>query len=297
MRAAAVLGLVLALASRDASAQEAAPPKRFEGRVDLGATYFDNFLQSPSGVPESDIWAEFTRCELAWRAGEQQRLRVSIEPEFVNYERFGGSPGIRARIARSGKMHSFAFGASHVWDRPHVDADDNPTPSDTFGLDGEYSLRTGQAQLTFRGQFRDDDAQAPEPDATLTNGGMFVRWRPKKGQVSPEFGAMYGHRDPDVETQAYVQRDLTVKIIATPTKWSYLSFGYRRRHRDYDTKVATARYFGRDDDREQLSLSAHFDSSPRDAWNLYWSLEEAESDQRGHDYIAHVISAWWSRKF
>jgi hypothetical protein len=90
-------------------------------------------------------------------------------------------------------------------------------------------------------------------------------------------GFSTGERDVDDPSEDHDQQDVWLKVRSIPTPSLYLSFRYRVRMREYTTGDPLSDDFGREDDRDQWTLTASYQLTPRLAANLYADHLDADS--------------------
>lgn len=264
-------------------------------RLELGTTYHDNFLQASYGRPELDIFSGFVRSDLSWQLGEKRKLRLSLHPEVVDYEKFPVSPSLAVRLRGGSRRHVVIGGIAQAWDRPGVDTDEGFLPSDTTTWLGTYELRLKRLQAAVDAEWSDIRSEDPSKDAVFGSVEAGLRWRFKSRLVTPSLAVLLGRRDPVDKTRVYLQRDVMLRLAFEPWRRGHVTAGYRLRHRSYTTGDEGASSYRRDDERDQWSLSARFDLPHGQALNLYWSMEEATSSSNSGNFLTHLVSAWWSK--
>ena len=91
------------------------------------------------------------------------------------------------------------------------------------------------------------------------------------------------------DTDDHDQRQIWLHVRSRLTERFSLGARYRFRHREYSTGLATARNFGREDDRQQVVATADLQTGSRLGWGLYYAHEDADSTLDTRDYVVSSL--------
>ena len=285
-----VLGAWLSTAPALAQGPVAPPnPDRFRGHVRLGGMIFDNFFEATEG-PKESVLAAILAGGLAFRLTEGSPFEVHLAAERVIYEGFDPSSTITAGLRFQAKPHAWNLTARYLRGRPGREVGDEFDRVNAMGLAGEYSYRiTKEFEVFGLAQVRHETSEF-FPDRTVDGHavGAGVRYRGPHN-LSPEIGVTVGGRSVSQPGEDLSQREGYLALRWTPTRSTYVSARYRRRGRSYTIADAAARNFGREDTRHQLTLAADW-TRGNVVWNLYYTLEDANSSQSSGNFTTQMLS-------
>ena len=271
--------------------RQTADDRSFQVDLRLNSLFFSNFFQVPEGRPEDDV--------NAW-AGELRfvaPLGAVDGYANLNYTQFedplDASQGVTAGLRSSGRTHGFDVFGEYLTNRPSGDVGELVEQADVRRIAGEYSYRvTRDWQFMALGEHQEQDFEITQgKDNTFVDLGGAVRYRGFGSGFSPEIGATFGERDADDPDEDHDQRDLFLKVRSAPADWAYLSFRYRHRTREYTIGDPFAGNFGREDTRQQWVASADLRTGEILTWNLYYSLEDAESTFATREFTTSLFAA------
>jgi hypothetical protein len=275
--------------------REAAPPPdrqqrgepRFEGWLKGQAYSFGNFFQASEGEPEEDVLAGYGEVGASVKLSDRIPLRAYGSFNYIHYddELLDSSNGFRIGGRLDGRPHAFNVYLDQQMDRPTFDVGDAFDRADVRTLNGNYSYRvTRNWQVSVEGTRQDQDFDlSPLRDNEFTSFGGAIRHRGSR-IFSPEIGLNRGRRDVVDDTLSYDQQDLYLQIRSALTPALYASIRYRDRTRDYVTVATTSPYFGREDDRKQISGYADYRFARQWTLNLYGAVESNDSTIPNRDF-------------
>ena len=266
--------LILALGSRTAMAGE------WEGQVDFGSSFVDNFFQAPDDQPKLQVTATSLRARLT-RHIDTTSGRVKTYADILGnvYDVFDSNGRLGGGLNYSRGPHGLEGSLAYYWNRPSFDVGDEFDKADGVLVSARYSYRTASDfQLNAAGSvLRERYESRAGNDNTLPSASGSVRYRGFGYGFSPEVGVTWSWRNTDDPNSSYSQRDLFIKVRSLLGRRVYLTGRYRYRSRDYSTENIEASNFGREDTRQQLTLSANVRTGKRLTWNVYYALQDVDS--------------------
>jgi hypothetical protein len=278
---------VLAQEEREEKKERDDPQQdRFRTELRLNGWWFGNFFQASDDAAEEDVLAGSAEARFIANTGV---FSPYLHLNYLQYDEsaldspYGGRVGARTV---SGK-HDLDLFVDHQIDRPTFDIGDTFDTADVTRFVADYKLRfVDDWQAGIEGevqQQRFDVSEAKDNDFTAV--GASLRWRGSR-VFSPEVGYIVGERDVDTESESYDQTDLYFQVRSAPTPSLYLSARYRIREREYTNPDPGT--FAREDDRDQITLSADLRTSDHLTWNFYYAVEDAESSILGRDFTTQT---------
>lgn len=291
---------VLALAAAtSAVAQQPPPPDdRWQFWLKGQVMQFENFFQATATAEEEDISAFGGEVGASMGITPALRLYGSVNALKYDTEELDTSNGVRIGMQSNVRPHSFDVYVEQLFDRPSFEVDDVFSRADIRSLVGEYAYRvTDNWQLSVDAELEQQTFDvATDRENDFRSLGGAVRWRGNR-RFSPELGFRTGERDVDDATESYDQSEVYLQVRSAVTEALYLSARLRNRKRDYSTGVGLSPNFGREDDRQQLVLSADYSFTPSFILNLYGSREEVDSTRADRDFDTGLwmVGLTWRR--
>jgi hypothetical protein len=257
---------------------DAPAPQKVEAQLRFNGSYFDNFFQASEGLPEENVLSGGVEAHLAARLRPAGPLQAYGHASYEGYRGFGPSTGLALGLRSDDRPGSFDLAMQYHHGRPSRDVGDVLDRADDAGVVAEYSYRVvDDLQLTALADARREWYDlAPQKRNDLFNLGAAARYRGWR-ELSPEIGFRWGRRGVQDDNEDLKQREVFVRLRWTPTSAVYLSLRYRRRHRDYVVDDPGRSNFGREDHREQWTLSADIRLSRHWSWGAYLAREESDS--------------------
>lgn len=277
--------LALALATSAVAQQTPPPADRWQIWLKGQAMQFENFFQATDAAGEEDISAFGGEVGTSFGVTPALRVYGSVNALKYDTEELDTSNGVRIGLESNARPHSFDVYVEQLFDRPSFEVDDVFSRADIRSLVGEYAYRvTDNWQVSIDGELEQQTFDVDtDRDNDFRSLGGAIRWRGNR-RFSPELGFRTGERDVDDPTESYDQSEVYLQVRSAVTEALYLSARLRNRKRDYPTGVALSSNFGREDDRQQLVLSADYSFTPSFILNLYASREEVDSTRPDRDF-------------
>lgn len=273
------------------AATPAPPPDRFHGYARLSGMVFDNFFEATDGLPGESVLASSLGGGATFRPSERSPLKAHLAAEYVVYQGFDPSQHITAGIRFEGRPHGGGLTVRYLRGRPGREVGDQFDRANALAVSGEYSYRiTNNIEIIGLAEFRHETYEL-FPDRS-TDGyalGAAVRYRGLGSGLSPELGASVGGRSVSGADEDLTLRDGYLRLRWSATRSLYLSARYRHRGRSYSVTDVTARNFGRDDTRHQLTAAADW-TRGRLIWNLYYTLEDSNSSRASASFKTQLLS-------
>lgn len=292
------LALLLLLAARPAAGEDDA--LRFQ--VSLASATHENFFQAPDGEPERDIDTLTARVRVDWKLPNQRvegedRLYAALEAS--SWSGLEDPFGVRVGVAGERGAHSLDVFLNGIFDRPTVDFEDEVTVADLLRLSGQYSYRlTRSWELKGLAVLHRQTFEAvPANDNDLYSLGAAARYRGWGSRLSPEVGLARARRDAESESESFDEDEVWIQLRSAATPRVYLSLRYRIRERGYTVNNAASSNFGREDDRDQWTLSADWRAWERIALNLYFATEDADSTRPSRVFETAMLSLGVTARF
>ena len=252
---------------------------RLSSELRLNAWQFDNFFQASDSASERDINA--LGAELRFARATDRGWAPYFRANYLDYddEALEASYGGRVGARLASRPHSFEIYLDHQLDRPTFDIGDVFDTADVTTLVAEYGFRFMRNwELGVHGEMQQQSFnELTVKDNEFTGAGASLRYRGFGSVFSPEVGYVMGEREVDDPTETYDQTETYLQIRSAPTEALYLSARYRMREREYTTGALASTNFEREDDRDQISLTADWRLMPRLTLNLYYATEDAAS--------------------
>lgn len=268
-----------AFAQESGRSDDRSPDARLSSELRLNGWRFDNFFQASDPAAEQDINA--LGAELRFARSTDRGWAPYFRANYLDYDDEALDPSYGGRLGArfASRPHAFEIYLDHQLDRPTFDIGDVFDTADVTTLVAEYGFRFTPAwELGLQAELQQQSFnQLTVKDNELTGAGASLRYRGFGSKFSPEVGYVMGEREVDDPTETYDQTETYLQIRSAPTDALYLSARYRMREREYTTADLAATNFGREDDRDQISLTADWRLMPRVTLNLYYATEDATS--------------------
>ena len=281
-------------AAQEQPPQQQQPPAQqdpWQFWVRANAQLYDNFFEAPNGRPQDDVTALFG--EAGASVGFAKSFRAYGQVNYLHYDEEGldSSPGFRVGLRGDAHPHSFDVYAEDLRNRPTFDVGDEFDRADIRTLAATYEYRSSHDwSAGADGELQQQNFKiTTSRDNDFRSAGASVRWRGSR-LFSPEVGVRFGNRDVDDDRLSYGQRDVYLQIRSSLTPKLYLSGRYRNRKRDYDN-------LGREDKRNQITLSADYTLVPNLILNLYGSHETTGVNQPNRDFKTALYVAGLTWRF
>jgi hypothetical protein len=297
----AALALTLASLPLPARAQgegQGAPAEtgepRWETGVHLQGLFFDNFFQLPADEPQQDVEALRAEGRLSWRPRSEWPLEVYGVAGATSYldEDLDESLLVGGGLRWDGLVDLIELDLRYEADRPSFEVGDTFGTAELLGVGGLYSHRIADSwELSALANHQRLDYAADDGrDSFFRSVGAAVRYRGWGYEFSPEVGVEVGERDADAADEDNDQTDLWLKLRSAPIRPLYLSLRYRHRVRDYSVDDPAASNFRREDDRDQIVLTADWRTSDLLTWTLYYAREDADSSKATRVFDTQLLA-------
>ncbi|HUO86962.1 MAG TPA: hypothetical protein VM617_06195 [Thermoanaerobaculia bacterium] len=296
LRIAVVVSLVAATPSIVRAQSTAAVPDtpRWQAGLEVQGLYFDNFFQLSDDEEQEDVEALRVAGRLAWRPWDDRPLELYGVGGVTAYgdDALDQTLLLGTGLVWDGASDDFSAGVRLELDRPSFEVGDTFGTADLAALDAVYSHRptrdwelSGNAELS-----RLDYAEGRGRDNDFVGVGGAVRYRGWGYDLSPELGVDVGRRDAVDADEDQEQTDVWLKLRSAPLPPLYLSLRFRHRVRDYPTDDPGSGNFGREDDRQQVALTADWKASDLATWILYYAWEDADSTNPSRVFTTQTLA-------
>lgn len=296
----AVLALAAAtLLPGAARAQEADPRRPGETTEPAWSTglhvqglFFDNFFQLPDDEPQQDVEALRAEGRLGWRPGGGALELFGVAGATTWSEDLDETLLLGAGARWEGLVDDLEVGLRYEADRPSFEVGDTFGTADRLALGAAWSHRlTDDWELSALADLEHLDYEVDDGrDSDFVGGGAAVRYRGWGYDLSPEIGFELGERDADDPNEDHEQQDLWLKLRSAPVPSLYLTLRYRMRTRDYDVGDPLAGNFRREDDRDQIVLTADWTTSELLTWTAYYAFEDADSTNPSRVFDTQLLA-------
>lgn len=271
----------------------------FETWLKLQGHFYENFFQTPSSEPGEDVSAGYGGLGISLRLSDTYPLRAYANVHYLKYDdsELDSSNGVRVGLRSDARPHSFDVYGDLQMDRPTFDVGDEFDRADIRTFAGEYAFRFAKDwQVSVDGELQKQEFDiSPDRDNDFSALGGAIRYRGSRA-FSPEIGFRSGERDVNDATLSYDQTDKYLQIRSSLSR-VYLSVRYRMREREYTTDDVTSSNFGREDDRDQIAVSADVTLSDLLLLNFYASREETDTNIAGRDFDTSMYVAGVTFRF
>lgn len=291
--------LAALLVPRPADAQEAEPRRPGEPSAPVWETglhvqglFFDNFFQLPDDEPQQDVEALRAEGRLAWRPDGGPLELFGVAGATTWSEDLDETLLVGGGVRWDGLVDDLEVGLRYEADRPSFEVGDTFGTADLLDLGAVYSHRLSDDwEVSALADFERLDYEADDGrDSDFVNGGAAVRYRGWGYDLSPEIGVEIGDRDADDPNEDHEQTDLWLKLRSAPVPPLYLTLRYRVRTRDYDSDDPLASNFRREDDRDQVVVTADWTTSDLLTWTLYYAWEDADSTKTARIFTTQLLA-------
>ncbi|MBW3534268.1 MAG: hypothetical protein KY453_03460 [Gemmatimonadetes bacterium] len=251
-------------------------PMQVEFRA--GGAYIGNFFQAPTGAPREDVVTGTGETRLLLPLG-MARSQAYASFGGTLYDEFDPSLALAGGARWASGIHLADGRISYRTRSPRMEVGDSLGFADVLIIDAGYRLRPLRAlQIEAVAVYdRQDYGTSAQRDNQALDLGGALRYYGFGYEFLPEIGASLGSRDVVSDTEDYDQRTLWVTLRSNPTASWFLSLRYRHRLRDYATDAAAASNFGREDRRQDLTLTADYAVDERWSVTGYLSFDDAVS--------------------
>jgi len=163
--------------------------------------------------------------------------------------------------------------------------------ADVLHASADYSIRPVRViQLRVLGEMdRQWHQRSREWDSHAVLVGGAARFHGFGYWLSPEMGVAAGRRLVELQEEDYDERVLWMTIVSSPTPGVYFSLRFRNRWRDYSSQSPASWNLLRQDDRKDLTLTAHLAIGPRWAWTAYLLHQDADSTKESRVFRTQYL--------
>jgi len=257
-----------------------APPE-VSGYIRMGGIQFENFFQLPDDLPRRDLWAGVLETRVEHHLGRDGGFRAYTRADLFQFQHRGVSPGVLGGFRRVEGIHRFDVSLAAQWNRPRFDSGDSPEQANMLIGYGSYGLNIKSLELAAMIEYVDEALKLRRGlDSVSRDAGFAVRYSGFRRRLSAEVGVMQGTRESTDLAQNYEQETRWVVVRTSAIPRVYASARYRTRVRDFVIDDATARNFGRQDRRRQLTGYVDIALWGNVVWNVSGGLEDADSTRR-----------------
>ncbi|HEX2163151.1 MAG TPA: hypothetical protein VHM02_04320, partial [Thermoanaerobaculia bacterium] len=256
--------------------------------------FWDNFFQLPDEEPQDDVAGLRAEGRLTWRPSEERPLAVFAEGGATAYDdsALDTTLLLGAGLVWDGEDDDLDVGLRLELDRPSFEAGDTFGTADLLDLGVVYAHRlSGDWEVSGLAEtYRLEYEESPGRDNDFGSLGAAVRYRGWGYDLSPELGVELGRRDAVDPDEDHDQTDVWLKLRSAPIPPLYLTLRLRHRLRDYSIDDPLAGNFGREDDRNQVTLTADWETGDLLTWTLYYAWEDADSTKPSRVFTTQLLA-------
>jgi hypothetical protein len=258
----------------------------------VGGSWYDNFFQTPSAQPHRSVGAGTADLRLVHGLGATRRSSVRARAGATAFDGLPTSIVAEAGARAASAAQMLDLNVIAFFDSPRFEVGESLERADAIGATLEYGFLVGGALQV--GLLADASRERYESvsrnDNVVRDLGGSLRWRGFGSNFSPEVGFLVGRREVDNDQESFDQRAWWLQLRTSLRRNLYASARFRRRDREYDTGDVTARNFGREDTRDQLTAGVTLTPRLGPAWDLYYSMEDVSSSRPERGFTAHALS-------
>lgn len=255
-----------------------------------GGGYLLNFFQAPEGSPQRNVASGTGRIRVGYPLfGPGTEVTGVLGGDLYD----GFDPSLYASLLSrwTRGIHRLEADASVRTRSPRSEVGDTVGFADVIIAGASYKLRPWSSlQVEALAEF---DRQAYNRTRERNNHsfrmGGSLRFLGLGYAFSPEVGASTGVRDVKADEEDYDETTYWVTIRSVPSPPMYLSLRYRARSRSYTLDQADSRNFMREDDRQDLTLTAEIDLGTHWSWTAYLSFLHADSTKRSRVFDTQYL--------
>lgn len=278
--------------SADPRLNSLAAPVRSGAMLRVGGAYYDNFFQTPSERPTRSIGAGTADLRLVHGLGATRRSSVRARAGLTAFDGLPTSAVAEAGARAASRVQMLDLNAIAFVNSPRFEVGESLERADAIGATLEYGVLVANALQV--GLLADVSRERYENvrrnDNTVHDFGGSLRWRGFGSNFSPEVGYLVGRREVENAEESFDQRAFWVQLRTSLRRNLYASARWRRRLREYDTGDVTARNFGREDTRDQLTAGVTLTPRLGPVWDLYYGMENVDSSRPERGFTAHSVS-------
>lgn len=267
---------------------------RWETGFHLQGLFFDNFFQLSDDEPQRDVEALRAEGRLSGRPRSEWPLEVYGVAGATSYggEGLGESLLVGGGLRWDGLVDLIELDLRYEADRPSFEVGDAFGIADLLDVGGLYSHRIADSWVisALANHQRLDYAADDGRDSFFRSVGAAVRYRGWGDAFSPEVGVEVGQRDADAADEDHDRTDLWLELRSAPIRPLALGLRYRHRVRDYSVDDPAASNFRREDDRDQMVLSADWRTGDLLTWTVYYAREDADSSKATRVFDTQLLA-------